>query len=80
MNRWVGASTESEHVDASIARVKRFRELNDHQRHSSDSTVQMLLYGRTFGAIQDTQVIREGKLKLLSLIIIIIIIIIIYLF
>ena len=67
MNRYVGASTESEHVDASIVRVKRFRELNDHQRHSSDSTVQMLLYGRTFGAVQDTQVIREGKLKLISL-------------
>ena len=61
MNRWVSASTESEHVDASIARVKRFRELNDHHRHSSDSTVQMLLYGRTFGAAQDTQVIREGN-------------------
>ena len=64
MNRRVGASTESEHVDASIIKIKRFRELNIHHRHSSDSTVQTLLYGKKFGSIQDAQSIVEGMFVL----------------
>ena len=65
-NRRFGASTESEYVDASIAKMKRFRELNRHDKHSSDSSIQKLLYGKAFGGIHDAQLIDEGMYCLSS--------------
>ena len=60
INRRFGASTESEYVDASIAKMKRFRELNRHDKHSSDSSIQKLLYGKAFGVNRDAQLVIEG--------------------
>lgn len=44
MSQTVNALTESEHVDLDAARTERFRARNVHG-HSSDSSVQVLLYG-----------------------------------
>ena len=66
INRRFGASTESEYVDANIAKMKRFRELNRHDKHSSDSSIQTLLYGKTFGVNRDAQLVDEGMYLFVS--------------